>query len=579
MFMRVKILFWLILVVFIGFSCSSKKELTQEPIRKGKDLNKNTEQYYYFVFMEANRKKVLGDINGALSLYYQSLEINPGSAAAMSEIALLNELLKNYPVALKYAEKAVNTDQTNKWYKLNLARLYIVGQFYDKAIEVYKQLYKQNPDDLEIPYNLAALYTQIGDYKSAINLYDEIEDKTGVIDNISLTKQRLYLEIGNKTKAYNEIEKLIRTYPDNPTFYGIIAEMYTNDNLFLKAEENYKKLFELDSLSSIGQLSIINFYRKKVDYENVFKVLNKVVKNKDIDFQDKLMIFVSMLNNQNEFAIYHQEIEEQLSLLKEIYPENKDTYTLYADYLIKMNLLNEARDEIEYIVKNFKANEFIWEQLLSILLNQNAFDSLYTKSETAIDSFPQHALFYLYNGLAATRINKNNEAVKSFNKGLAYVSNNKDLEIQFYTFLAETYYELKDYKKSDYYYEQVIKAQPENVYVLNNYSYYLSLREERLDYAEQLSKKTIQAEPQNSTYLDTYAWILFMQRNYKEALVYIKRAYQNGGSNSPVIVEHYGDILFMNGYIEDAVKMWNQSKELGNTSDQLQYKIDNKKLE
>jgi len=555
------------------------KEVTQQAIPKKKELNKNTEQYYYYVFLEANRKKILGDINGALSLYYQSLEINPESAAAMSEIALLNEILNNYTVALKYAEKAVNKDSDNKWYKINLARLYIVGQSYDKAIDIYKQLYKQNPDDLDIPYNMAALYSQIGDYKSAINLYDEIENKTGIIDNLSLAKQRLYLEIGNKTKAYNEIEKLIKHFPENPAYYGILAEMYTNDNLFLKADENYKKLFELDSLNTMGQLSIINFYRKKVDYENVFKVLDKIISNKDIEFQQKLMILVSMLNNPNEFNIYHQEIEEQLSLLKDIHPETKDAYTLYADYLIKMNLLNEAKNEINFIVSNFKANEIIWEQLLSILLNQNEFESLYSKSEIAIDSFPQNSIFYLYNGLAASRINKYNEAVKSFNKGLAYVENNKDLELQFYTFLAETYYEIKDFKKSDYYYDQVIKEQPDNVYVLNNYSYYLSLRDEKLDYAEQLSKKTILAEPNNSTYLDTYAWILYKQKKYAEALIYIKRAYLNGGDKNDVIVEHYGDIQYKNGNLDEAVQLWEKSKELGNKSEQLQIKIDTRKLE
>ncbi|HRW61969.1 MAG TPA: tetratricopeptide repeat protein [Bacteroidales bacterium] len=577
--MRIRIIFLLILIATIGLSCSMNKEVTQQAIPKKKELNKNTEQYYYYVFLEANRKKILGDINGALSLYYQSLEINPESAAAMSEIALLNEILNNYTVALKYAEKAVNKDSDNKWYKINLARLYIVGQSYDKAIDIYKQLYKQNPDDLDIPYNMAALYSQIGDYKSAINLYDEIENKTGIIDNLSLAKQRLYLEIGNKTKAYNEIEKLIKHFPENPAYYGILAEMYTNDNLFLKADENYKKLFELDSLNTMGQLSIINFYRKKVDYENVFKVLDKIISNKDIEFQQKLMILVSMLNNPNEFNIYHQEIEEQLSLLKDIHPETKDAYTLYADYLIKMNLLNEAKNEINFIVSNFKANEIIWEQLLSILLNQNEFESLYSKSEIAIDSFPQNSIFYLYNGLAASRINKYNEAVKSFNKGLAYVENNKDLELQFYTFLAETYYEIKDFKKSDYYYDQVIKEQPDNVYVLNNYSYYLSLRDEKLDYAEQLSKKTILAEPNNSTYLDTYAWILYKQKKYAEALIYIKRAYLNGGDKNDVIVEHYGDIQYKNGNLDEAVQLWEKSKELGNKSEQLQIKIDTRKLE
>ena len=117
------------------------------------------------------------------------------------------------------------------------------------------------------------------------------------------------------------------------------------------------------------------------------------------------------------------------------------------------------------------------------------------------------------------------------------------------------------------------------MYVLNNYSYYLSLRDEKLDYAEQLSKKTILAEPNNSTYLDTYAWILYKQKKYAEALIYIKRAYLNGGDKNDVIVEHYGDIQYKNGNLDEAVQLWEKSKELGNKSEQLQIKIDTRKLE
>ena len=55
---------------------------------------------------------------------------------------------------------------------------------------------------------------------------------------------------------------------------------------------------------------------------------------------------------------------------------------------------------------------------------------------------------------------------------------------------------------------KALQLNPQNLPVLNNYSYYLSLDKRDLDKAEMMSGITIKAEPMNPTYLDTYGWIL-----------------------------------------------------------------------
>lgn len=578
--MRIKVLIGgMLLISLLVTSCASNKQVSKEKDLVKKELSEDKKQQYYYVFLEANRKKLLGDFSGALALYYQCLEINPTADAAMAEISKINEITQNYDVAIKYAESAVKLNAENKWYKINLAKLYLVKNDIPKAIEVYELLQQNSSTDLEITFNLAALYARTGEFKKAINLYDIIEDKAGVNENLSIGKQRLYLQLGNKTKAYAEIEELIRHYPNVAQYYGIIAEMYTADNLFLKAEENYNKLFELDSTNLLGQLSIIDFYRKKMDYDNAFITIEKVTKNLDIPFEQKLMVFASLLNNQSELSIYNQQIKDLLIILQEIYPNEKDAFTLFADYLIKMNNLDKAQIQLEYIVENFQGNHAIWEQLLSIYSYSNKMDDLYNRSSTAIDSFPDHAIFYLFKGVSANRLGKHQSAIDILKNGLKYTENNKDLELDFYTNLAESYHEAKQYKQSDYYFEMVLKQTPDNLYVINNYGYYLSLREEKLEYAESISKKTIQAEPENNTFLDTYAWILFKLERYQDALFYISKAIENGGIDSDVVVEHYGDILYRTGNKEKALEIWELSKEMGNTSKELLKKIENKSLD
>src|SRR6056297_3588885 len=95
---------------------------------------------FEYTFTEAVKQKLLGNFDNALSLLYQSLEVYPQSGAVMHEISTINELSDNIEVATKYAGKAFQNDPENKWFGMHLAQLYIVGEQYNKAIDVYKKL-------------------------------------------------------------------------------------------------------------------------------------------------------------------------------------------------------------------------------------------------------------------------------------------------------------------------------------------------------------------------------------------------------------------------------------------------------
>lgn len=573
------VLYVFFISLFLTVSCKTKELVKNDKVTVKKELSKNNEQEYYYVFLEANRKKLLGDYNSALALYYQCLEINPNSAIAASEISQINYQLNNIQTALKYAIMATKNEPDNKWYQYQLAQLYVSNNDFKNAIEVYKYLHKIEPNNHEITFYLASIYKQVNQLNEAIALLNEIEEKVGVNETTSVTKQQIFLNQGNKTKAYDEINKLILHFPNEPRYYGLLAEMFTRDNLLLKAEESYNKLFELDSLNPLGQLSIVDFYRKKVDYEKMFVAINKVVINENIDFQSKIITLATVLNSQQETSLYKNQVEQNLKIIKDNYPDKLESYTLYIDYLIKTTNYDLATIELEFIIKNFKTTEIIWEQLISIYSFQNNIKLMYEKSCAAIDSFPNYPTFYLFKGISALQLNKADESLSVLKTGLGLIENNNQLQTDFYIYLGEAYHETGNYKSSDYYFQEVLKIQPENYSVINNYSYYLSLRETNLDYAESISKKTIIAFPENSTYLDTYAWILYKLDKYQDALYYIQKAIEHGGIESGVIVEHYGDILYKSKNIEKAIEMWNLSKKLGNSSNELDLKIKNNSRE
>ncbi len=93
-----------------------------------------------------------------------------------------------------------------------------------------------------------------------------------------------------------------------------------------------------------------------------------------------------------------------------------------------------------------------------------------------------------------------------------------------------------------------------------------------------MSFKCNELEPNNGTYQDTYAWVLYELKEYDEAKEWLLKALLNGSEKSPVVVEHYGDILYVLGEVEEAVNQWKKAKELGGSSKFLNQKIEEKKL-
>jgi Tfp pilus assembly protein PilF len=84
--------------------------------------------------------------------------------------------------------------------------------------------------------------------------------------------------------------------------------------------------------------------------------------------------------------------------------------------------------------------------------------------------------------------------------------------------------------------------------------------------------------PGNPSFEDTYGWILFMQGDVTGALDWISKAIASGGNSSGTVLEHYGDALYRAGRAEEALRYWQQARDAGEYSDQLERKLREKKL-
>lgn len=275
---------------------------------------------------------------------------------------------------------------------------------------------------------------------------------------------------------------------------------------------------------------------------------------------------------------YKPQLLELTKILVETHPDEARSHAIYGDYLLRERNLEDAISHYAKAIELDKNAFGVWNQLVLTLTDLKQYDELYRTTLSAIELFPTQPVFYLFNGIAAIQKKQYKEAIDVINNGLKLVVDNNALLELFYSNLGDAYYQMGLHAASDSAYDKTLQINPENAYVLNNYSYYLSIRKQKLEKAEKMSKKANELDPDNSAFQDTYGWILYGIGRFEDAKVWMEKAIESGGNGNGVILEHYGDVLFQLGEKEKAMEQWQKAKESGRHSPQLPEKIIEKKI-
>jgi tetratricopeptide (TPR) repeat protein len=283
-----------------------------------------------------------------------------------------------------------------------------------------------------------------------------------------------------------------------------------------------------------------------------------------------------------ETAEARQDTVKLITIFDRLLEQNMDDAQvpiLYAQYLLSIDKEERAIPVFETVLQYEPDNTAARTVLLRYAIQKESHEQIIAICESGMEVSPQSPEYYYYLGLAYYQDDRLDDALKVFHRGLANINRDevKGVISEFYSILGDIYFQRKQQSDAYMAYDSALVYNPANIGALNNYAYYLSVERRDLDKAEEMSYKTIKKEPQNYTYLDTYAWILFEKGNYFEARIYIDDAIKNGGESSNVIIEHCGDIYYMNGNPEDALKYWLKAKEMRSESKTLEKKIRQKK--
>ena len=571
---------YIFIFIFLLSSCGvSKKIQSPDMLKEETDyLSANDRRKFDYFYLEGTRLAQKGEIDAAFDMLRQAAAVDTMSASVKYALASYYLQLNKPQIAYDMIKDAARIDKDNYWYGMMLANLAQNLGDNEQAEKAYQALIANNPQKPELNYMLAETYAQNGEYQKAIDSYEKMEQSMGIMEPITLQKVKLYKALKNDEKAYAEVEKLIKAYPQEIGYLILLGDIYLNDNKDDKALEMYDRAEKMEPDNGYLLVSKANYYNRKGDKEKYLDEIRKALSNKKIDVETKVKILTDYLSDLLQKKENLGQAYQLFSELVDMHPQEESIYSLYAEFLLSQKKYKEAGEQLQVAVDLAPNNKQYWLQLMGVNMQLGELDEVITVGEKALTYIPDAAEIYMYMGSGYAMQKDYDKAIDILKRGISHLDeNNNALVSDYYGQLGDSYYLSGDKDKAFEAFENALLHNPKNTGVLNNYSYFLALDKRDLSKAERMSGDVIKIEPDNPTFLDTYAWVFFQQGNYTLAKIYLQNALNKGGDKSADLLEHYGDVLFMLGEVDEALQYWEKAKDAGSESEVLPRKIKDKK--
>lgn len=586
--MKIKI-GWLFVTVLMLTSCGGIRSVrTAKTTAKadGASLMKETllsaeqQRKYDYFFLEAMRMKGKNEYDAAFGLLQHCLDINPTASSALYEISQYYMFLRQVPQGQVALEQAVAFAPDNYWYSQGLVSLYQQQNELDKAAALLEKMVTRFPSKQDPLFSLLDIYSRQEKYNDVISTLNRLEKRLGKNEQLSMEKFRIYLQMKDDKKAFQEIESLVQEYPMDMRYQVILGDVYLQNGKKQEAYDAYQKVLAVEPDNPMALFSMASYYEQTGQKELYQQQLDTLLLNKKVTSDTKISVMRQVIAENEQSSA--KDSTQVIALFDRMMKQDMDDPQipmLYSQYLLSKNMEQEAVPVLEQVVDLDPTNKAARLMLVSAAVKKEDYKQIIKVCEPGIEATPDALELYYYLAIAYHQAEQGDSVLSVCNRALEHITpdTRKEVISDFYSIMGDIYHTKKQMTEAYAAYDSALVYNPSNIGALNNYAYYLSVERRDLDKAEEMSYKTVKAEPNNSTYLDTYAWILFEKGNYAEARIYIDNAMKNDGEKSDVIVEHCGDIYFMTGDVEGALNYWKKALEMGSESKTLKQKIEKKK--
>lgn len=494
----------------------------------------------------------------AESSFAKLITLNPNSHAAYYELANIALRQNKQAVAQLNIDRAVELAPHNVWYLKTQAEIAKRGGNLDSWVSALDKILVLEPENQQA-------YTEKANALSIAGKTAEAEKVRAILTNkfgVRFSNDMPRTDYGTKKANQTNINQLL-SQSGSLLEAGKLGEAL---QLLKQAQKDAPNNFEV-------HLATADVLRAQGKNDEVVAELKEAFANNDMPLPAKMQLVASMMGKKGALG---NAVEIAKQMVKN-HPDDAKVHLLYGDALYKQGKFNEAMASYQNAID--LADDFYagYEKLLALQTLSGNYSKAISTADKALAIFPNQAILYYYRAFALHRNNQNAQAGLEIQNALALDSDDKGLLAMIYALQAEVFIDQQKLKDADAAFEKAIALAPSNYLVMANYAYYLGLREHNLQFALQLAEKASAGLPNNHSIIDTHSLVLMKLARYAEAKQQQQRILQNNDDPLAVYLEHYGDILYLLGEKEDAVKYWIKSDQKGNTSEKLTKKINEKK--
>jgi tetratricopeptide (TPR) repeat protein len=459
----------------------------------------------------------------ALISFSQQAKVSANDSIRIKQLffdGLRDKLNENYDRSNESFSSIVTLDPANTaaWYEIAL--LNFRQNKMPEAELAIKNAVALDPDNSWYWKLLSELYKSTGEMAKLIPVFDQLI-------RLSPEQKNLYFDRANALSIAGRKEEALAAY-------ALLEKKFGPSRSLTRARER----IETEEQAPADSMSLATAYIAKKNFGAAAEILRQL-------------------------APSHQEDPLFLALYGDVQYENANLPAALQSYKKALKLSEQLYG--------------VWEKALNIQILLGQYKQMTTMGEAALSVYPNQAILYYYMAFALHRQDKNELALTHIKSALALDGDNKELQALIFALQAEILIDERKPAEADIAFDQAVKLDPRNYLIMNNYAYYLAIRNENLNKAVTLIDAAAQAMPGNASIADTYALILLKGGKYAIARTWIEKALQNNEADNSVYLEHYGDILFLLGEQENALAQWKKSKAAGNDSPLLKRKIDEKK--
>ena len=505
------------------------------------------------------------NFDGAKAILDRLRVDSPSNDAAWYWSALVCLGKNDIPAAEEYLKVACDLDPSNFWYRFRLATLYRVTSRQELTVDMYEKLLADFPKKSDLYFDLVDMYTAQGETEKALETLKEIETVFGMTESIAMFRFNLLQQSGRQEEAFASLEEYNKKY-SSPYVLTTLGDYQMNMYNDSTALAYYNEALDIapDYIPAvIGKAETFRVTRR---YDEYFTALDKLITSDDAPAAGKSDYLMAIVQRTDPKFLksFMPQMDKVMETMTEKYPRDSTVLQMAGVYYWTTERRDISKKHFRQNVENNPGSIMATADFVEFLMYAEDWKALSEEGRRAFERFPDETTFLEMASVGDYNLQEFDKVLEICDKVLEVAPNDSSKTLRAWSTIGDIWHQKGDSKKSYKAYEKALKINPDYIYVLNNYAYYLSQEGKKLKKAYAMSKKTVEAEPDNSTYLDTFGWILYLQGKPLEAKPFFKHAMLYGGKESPVVMDHYAEVLYALKEYDLAFLYWNMALQKNN---------------